>query len=77
MIWHAISNGSVGIVALVIRLAERKNIRSYIGYTNGIERAVPSESRREKGGIPLVKLTELLLAAAILIAFVVVLILVV
>ena len=74
MIWHAISNGSVGIVALVIRLAERQNIRSYIGYTNGIERAVPSESRRE---IPLVKLTELLLAAAILIAFVVVLILVV
>lgn len=53
-----------------------QNTRSYIGYTDGIERAVPSESRREKGGIPLVKLTELLLAAAILIAFVVVLILV-
>ena len=77
MIRHAIPNGSVGIIDLVSRLAEMQNTRSYIGYTDGIERAVPSESRREKGGIPLVKLTELLLAAAILIAFVVVLILVV
>ena len=53
------------------------NIRSNLCYNRTIEWAAPSESRREKGGIPLVKLTELLLAAAILIAFVVVLILVV
>lgn len=54
-----------------------QNTRSYIGYTDGIERAVPSESRREEGGIPLANLTALLLAAAALVTFVVILILVV
>lgn len=54
-----------------------QNRRSILGYTVPIERAVPSKSRREEGGIPLANLTALLLAAAALVAFVVILILVV
>lgn len=58
---------------LAVIIGERKPCL----YTVPIERALPSESRREEGGIPLANLTALLLAAAALVAFVVILTLVV